>query len=130
MHRAKKHIGIRIFFLALFLSYFTDITFFTHSHIINGVTIVHSHFFCETSSASKPEQPQSHSHSANALTLISHVTSWTAVLLQTPEVPSVSLISTITYSTGNIPPIPQAEPEILYLRGPPTHYTQNSFMEI
>ena len=31
--------------LFLFLGYYSSITFFTHSHIINGVTIVHSHPF-------------------------------------------------------------------------------------
>ena len=46
MQKVKKHTGIRIFFLVLFWGYFADITFFTHSHIIHGVTIVHSHFSC------------------------------------------------------------------------------------
>lgn len=27
----------------IFISYFCSITFFTHSHVVNGVTIVHSH---------------------------------------------------------------------------------------
>ena len=33
------------FLLVLFLGYYGSITLFTHSHIINGVTIVHSHPF-------------------------------------------------------------------------------------
>lgn len=31
------------FLLALFLSYYANITFFQHGHVVNGVTIVHSH---------------------------------------------------------------------------------------
>jgi hypothetical protein len=41
-----------------------DITFFQHSHIINGVTIVHSHFHNDT-------HTQSGSHGVNELTMIS-----------------------------------------------------------
>ena len=37
---------IHLFLLALFLSYYGSITFFSHYHVVNGVTIVHSHFFC------------------------------------------------------------------------------------
>ena len=33
------------FLLILFLGYYGSITLFSHSHIINGVTIVHSHPF-------------------------------------------------------------------------------------
>lgn len=29
--------------LLLFVGYYADVNFFSHSHIINGVTIVHSH---------------------------------------------------------------------------------------
>ena len=32
-------------FIVLFAVYYTDITFFEHTHIINGVTVVHSHFY-------------------------------------------------------------------------------------
>ena len=33
----------KVALLALFISYACSITFFTHTHIVNGVTIVHSH---------------------------------------------------------------------------------------
>jgi hypothetical protein len=36
---------ISTFFLILFVLYYINITFFEHTHIINGVTIVHSHFY-------------------------------------------------------------------------------------
>jgi len=37
--------SMRCLLLFLFMGYYSSITFFTHSHIINGVTIVHSHPF-------------------------------------------------------------------------------------
>lgn len=33
------------FLPVLFISYMAGITLFTHSHVVNGVTIVHSHPF-------------------------------------------------------------------------------------
>ena len=35
----------RYFLPILFISYLASITFFTHVHVVNGVTIVHSHPF-------------------------------------------------------------------------------------
>ena len=95
MYKGKKNIGIRIFFLALFVSYFADINFFTHNHIINGVTIVHSHFSYNTPDSSSPDTPQNHNHSNNALNLISHAAVWIAVLLQAPEISCTASICNI-----------------------------------
>lgn len=36
---------LKLSLLLLFISYMAGITLFTHSHIVNGVTIVHSHPF-------------------------------------------------------------------------------------
>lgn len=41
------------FLPVLFISYMAGITLFTHSHVVNGVTIVHSHPF-------KKNSPHSH----------------------------------------------------------------------
>ena len=43
----------RYFLPILFISYLASITFFTHVHVVNGVTIVHSHPF-------KKDSPHSH----------------------------------------------------------------------
>jgi hypothetical protein len=50
--------------LAIFTTYYVDITFFQHTHIMNGVTIVHSHFHGKA-------HTHSGTHSVNELTLIS-----------------------------------------------------------
>lgn len=47
----------------IFAFYYANICFFTHSHIINGVTIVHSHFHNKA-------HTQSGTHSESELTLI------------------------------------------------------------
>lgn len=125
MYKGKKNICIRIFFLALFVSYFADINFFTHNHIINGVTIVHSHFSYNTPDSSSPDTPQNHNHSNNALNLISHAAVWIAVLLQAPEISCTASICNIIYSFEPSQHLAQKNPETLYLRGPPTNYIQN-----
>jgi hypothetical protein len=35
----------KYFFLVLFIGFFGSITIFSHTHVVNGVTIVHSHPF-------------------------------------------------------------------------------------
>jgi hypothetical protein len=55
--------------LALFALYYANICFFYHSHIINGTTIVHSHFHDEA-------HAQSGTHSESEITLISALSSF------------------------------------------------------
>ena len=57
---------IRFFLLLLFLGYYGSITLFTHCHILNGVTIIHSHPF----SSYTGNNPINHQHSANGYILI------------------------------------------------------------
>lgn len=52
---------MRYFLPILFVSYMTSITFFTHMHVVNGVTIVHSHPF---------KKGSEHNHSTIELLLI------------------------------------------------------------
>lgn len=49
--------------LLIFTTYYVNITFFQHSHIINGVTIVHSHFHNKA-------HAQTGTHSTIELTMI------------------------------------------------------------
>ncbi|MBV3833415.1 hypothetical protein NXX54_20925 [Bacteroides sp. BFG-638] len=44
MKQLYLHI-MKYFLPVLFISYMAGITLFTHSHVVNGVTIVHSHPF-------------------------------------------------------------------------------------
>lgn len=118
MQKVKKHIGIRLFFLTLFLGYFAGITFFTHSHIIHGVTIVHSHFSYPIPT-NKDARPSQHDHSANALTLIAHVQVWHSLVQTFPEIPATTCTRHIIYYTEiAVTPERIAIPHF-HLRGPP-----------
>lgn len=57
---------MRYFLLILFLGYYVSISSFTHTHIVNGVTIVHSHPYNPFSK----DKPVNHQHSANEFVLI------------------------------------------------------------
>jgi len=64
MHFGSKHtIGtgksLSVLLLILFLGYYSSITFFTHIHIINGVTIVHSHPFNSDKGGESSNSPHS-----------------------------------------------------------------------
>ena len=52
---------MRYFLLLLFLGYYGSITLFTHTHIVNGVTIVHSHPY----KSGTGKNPVTHQHTAN-----------------------------------------------------------------
>lgn len=59
---------MRCFLPVLFVSYLVSITFFAHIHVVNGVTIVHSHPF---------KKGAAHKHSTVELLLVhflSHLT--------------------------------------------------------
>lgn len=119
MYKVDKNIGIRILFLAIFIGYFSDVTFFSHSHIINGVTIVHSHYFHKQTSPGNSSEPVKHTHSNQVLTLISQTNTWNAVILQTPEVPGATQSVLITSFEEKLLPARQFTSIPFYLRGPP-----------
>jgi len=66
--------------LSLFLGFYASITLFSHSHIINGVTIVHSHPFNKGTG----DKPINHQHSEKEYSLIqflSHFSTTSAFVL-------------------------------------------------
>jgi hypothetical protein len=63
MSQRRKQIIAWILFL-VFALYYANICFFSHSHVINGATIIHSHFHSEA-------HTQTGTHSNSELTLIS-----------------------------------------------------------
>ena len=56
----------RLLLLVLFLGYYSGITLFPHTHIVNGITIVHSHPFNSGSGNNSSNLP----HSGKELQLI------------------------------------------------------------
>jgi len=61
-------------FLFLFLGFFGSITFFNHSHIVNGITIVHSHPF-----KSDKNGQTNHTHTGTGFLLINFLSNFTAI---------------------------------------------------
>ncbi|MDH6354205.1 hypothetical protein M2132_000532 [Dysgonomonas sp. PH5-45] len=74
MKRNSKGIALmKVIFPIIFISYICSISFFTHNHIVGGVTIVHSHFY-----TSDTDAPSGHEHTCSEIQLIqtlSHFTS-------------------------------------------------------
>lgn len=64
---------LKIILLMIFSLYTCSITFFTHSHIIGGVTIVHSHFY-GTDENGKP----THEHTGAEIQLIQNLSTYFA----------------------------------------------------
>lgn len=118
MYKYKKHIGIRILLLAIFLGYFADITFFVHSHFIQGITVIHSHYF-KGYSEEDPTKPAKHTHTEAALTLISQANACSAIILQAPEIRQITQPLWGIIPIGNTLSGEQAVSVTSYLRGPP-----------
>ena len=57
---------MRYFLLILFLGYYISISSFTHTHILNGVAVVHSHPYNPFSK----DKPANHQHSSNGFVII------------------------------------------------------------
>jgi hypothetical protein len=105
----------KYFFLVLFLVFFGSITFFNHSHIVNGITIVHSHPF-----KSDKNGQANHIHSGTGFLLINFLANFiaTSVFALTSLFILLKLrekLSTIAYNTSLSSPFFNSNP----LRGPP-----------
>ncbi len=108
---------MRLFLLVLFLGYYSSITLFTHTHIVSGVAIVHSHL--SNPFSSKKTDNQQHSKDGFVLLqLLSHFSSTTPLSDFSIEVAQTELCCQLI----------QIEAEQLYnriqqyangLRGPP-----------
>lgn len=66
--------ALKIIFLMIFVCYAGSVSFFFHSHIINGVTIVHSHPY----KADEKGNP-THTHTVSEIQLIRNLSSWYSI---------------------------------------------------
>lgn len=67
----------RYFLLILFLGYYGSITLFNHAHIVNGVTIVHSHPYKHGAS----DKSANHNHTSKQLVLINSLSDFSLTVL-------------------------------------------------
>ncbi|MCC8087718.1 MAG: hypothetical protein LIO79_00360 [Rikenellaceae bacterium] len=99
--------------LILFIGYFSGITMFPHTHVINGVTITHSHPY-----TGSPDNPD-HTHTSvelNAINLILTFVAVIAVVLGFKSILSEGVhIKCIASDTG----ISSVIQRTVTLRGPP-----------
>ena len=72
MSRKTFHKIIIVILLALFLCYFSSVTLFYHCHTVDGVTIVHSHFYKDCDNPDN-SNTTGHKHSSSQINLISHL---------------------------------------------------------
>ena len=82
---------MRCFLPVLFVSYLVSITFFAHIHVVNGVTIVHSHPF---------KKGAAHKHSTVELLLVhflSHLTTDGAAVVFALSFYSIPLVAVAWY---------------------------------
>ena len=100
------------FLPVLFISYMAGITLFTHSHVVNGVTIVHSHPF---------KKGSEHSHTTvefQLIHLLSHVLVTDSGLIPTFFVAALSLLC-ILFVRPQIEQFYRSCPGVISLRAPP-----------
>ncbi len=76
--------------LSIFVFHYASINFFSHTHIINGVTIVHSHIYNSSAESKSSKSENRHSHTANELTLIAELSNLPVLI-----VPIIALILTL-----------------------------------
>ena len=84
--KCKEHTIARIaamVLLLLFATYYVQVNFFVHSHIVNGVTVVHSHMHRSTH-----HDTDTGGHSETELTIIASLNSQ---FLLTGEMPDTDL---------------------------------------
>lgn len=81
MQKTKLVLGKKIisyFLILLFLGYYINVSLFQHTHIVNGVTVVHSHIFDFTTDTS---DGHNHKHNESELRLIQLLSNFAVVLL-------------------------------------------------
>ena len=83
MNKIKKTVSLCL--LTLFAGYYGGVTLFVHTHIINGVTIVHSHFHAETHHDTK-----SGGHTEQSITLIAQISHFDYVDFECGNLPNSS----------------------------------------
>ncbi len=101
--------------MLLFAAYYANITLFTHYHVVDGVTIVHSHIHGEDHTS----EQGSASDMANHLTLIQMLSNYLAELQNTPIYIVFLLIIEWSYSKIIDCDIPISRYRYAQLRAPP-----------
>ncbi len=101
-------------FLVLFLSYYAGITFFRHSHILNGATIIHSHFYNDDHRNS-----ESGGHTDSQITLFAKISSFLSLSGKSFFIDTPSFIYLTIFPVDKTQKIETGEHYSISTRGPP-----------
>lgn len=132
--KIRNHIqGSAQVLVSLFVSYMLMISCFTHTHVVNGVTIAHSHPYAfwkkdaaqkllakYTTESSSDKGTSNHKHSQDAIVLIdliSHFVSADLPAVWTVDVPVRTV--PVLYAALQTPTHSTDPPSCVFLRGPP-----------
>jgi len=86
----NKNIYIKHFLLFLFIGYYVNSTFFYHSHIIDGVRIVHSHFYWPNKNSK--DKPVKHTHTRDEFFTINIISNFSTTPLSGTAALTITLI--------------------------------------
>jgi hypothetical protein len=109
--------------LLIFIAYYSSTGLFLHTHIVQGVAVVHSHFYLISGGADNPPSssaPSQHQHTTSEFTLINILSFWNSEqAFAQPDIPAIdppviTVINTDRNDHCHNPEIPS-----LFLRGPP-----------
>jgi hypothetical protein len=115
MIKKVSYSGWGVFFLFLFLGYFVSVTFFDHAHIVDGITVVHSHPYKKS-----PDGKPIHDHDKNEYFLIhilNHFSLEVISFLSLGGLFMILLLNLFTVRTDSFRY--QISPDQNYRRGPP-----------
>ncbi|MDH8701131.1 hypothetical protein M2138_000470 [Dysgonomonadaceae bacterium PH5-43] len=118
MHQLRKlHIPIKASIVLMFAYYIASVSFFSHSHVINCVTIVHSHPFAKDS-----EGNPTHQHTGTELQLIEHLSSivFPAIIFVATTI-SILLVLKNVVASKNVKPFIPSNSEEAYRQRPPPY---------
>lgn len=102
--------------LLIFASYYANVTLCNHYHVVDGVTIVHSHFH----TSDHTSDPVSSNHTDNELTLINELQNFVAEAQSSDF--NIEIVTTHHYSVLGGSGVQQVCPACTvssHLRGPP-----------
>lgn len=106
---------ISYFLVALFVSYYSGMTFFSHTHIISGATITHSHIHTDSH-----HNTQSGDHSEHSITLIAQVSHFESIdFLYVETLHNTMFLLNEVYFAKTTPCVLSVYSENISLRAPP-----------
>lgn len=91
MGKLLKHIIGCFTLVGLFICHYYGVTRYTHSHVINGAVVVHSHYYNETGNAQS--QLPTHQHTTHEVIFLSMFSNFQIEIPTPYVVPPITIVS-------------------------------------